>query len=397
MPGPVIYLDNAATTWPKPETVYRAVDTAMRELGANPGRGSYRMSVDAQRIVDDTRQEICRLFNAPDPALVVFTLNCTDALCMALKGLIKAGDRVVTGPYEHNSVARPLYSLCRSGAKLATVKSTKTFGIDLNHFREICRQDRLDYVVLSHASNVTGSVSPVKEIAEITHERGGLLILDAAQSAGDLDIDMQDLGVDVLAAPGHKGLYGPMGTGVLVLSAASPVQPFREGGTGFKSESPEQPTEYPWRLEAGTINLPGVAGLAAGIRFVESDGVGANAKREAALAQALADQLRQIDGVSVFCDPVPRTGVVSFRLDALDGALTGTILDESFGIAVRTGLHCAPSAHQAIGTFPEGTVRVSFGNFNTSADVDTLVAAVRQISNTPCSTRASQTPGCKVK
>jgi len=374
-----IYLDNAATTWPKPEEVYRAVDTAMREHGANPGRGSYRMSIGAQRIVDETRQEVCRLFNAPNPERVIFTLNCTDALNIVLKGLIKSGDRVVTGPYEHNSVTRPLYSLGRSGAQIVMAKPTKTFGIDLDHFREVCR-DRVDYVVLSHASNVTGYVSPVKEIAEITHERGGLLILDTAQSAGDLEIDMQDLGVDILAAAGHKGLYGPMGTGVLVLSAPLPVKPFREGGTGFKSESPEQPEEYPWRLEAGTLNLPGIAGLAAGVRFVRSIGVNAIAEHEASLARVLADGLRQIDGVSVFCDPAPRTGVVSFRLDAADVAVTGTILDEAFGIAVRTGLHCSPAAHRAIGTLPEGTVRVSFGQFNTSGDVDALLAAVRQIT-----------------
>ena len=376
----VIYLDNAATTWPKPEAVYRAVDAAMREHGANPGRGSYRMSVDAQRIVDEARQAICHLFNAPDPARVIFTLNCTDALCIALKGLIKAGDRVVTGPYEHNSVVRPLSSLRRSGTQVAVARSTKTFGIDLDHFRELCR-DRVDYVVLSHVSNVTGSVSPVKEIAEMTHQRGGLLILDAAQSAGDLDIDMQALGVDVLAAPGHKGLYGPMGTGVLVLSAPLPVKPLREGGTGFKSENPEQPEEYPWRLEAGTLNLPGIAGLAAGVRFVESVGVSTIAEHEAKLARALAKELRKIDGVTVFCEPVPRTGVVSFRLETGDVALAGTMLDEAFGIAVRTGLHCAPATHNAIGTFPEGTVRVSFGQFNTQDHVDALVAAIPPLKN----------------
>jgi len=187
--------------------------------------------------------------------------------------------------------------------------------------------------------------------------------------------------VDVLAAPGHKGLYGPMGTGVLVLSAPLPVQPSREGGTGFKSEAPEQPLQYPWRLEAGSVNLPGIAGLAAGVRFVRTAGVNAIAEHEATLARMLAHGLRQIDGVSVFCDAAPRTGVVSFRLDAADVALTGTILDESFGIAVRTGLHCAPAAHRAIGTFPEGTVRVSFGKFNTLDHVNALVAAVHQIRN----------------
>ena len=375
----VIYLDNAATTWPKPEAVYIAVDAAMREHGANPGRGSYRMSVDAQRIVDDARQEVCHLFNAPAPERVIFTLNCTDALCIALKGLIKAGDRVVTGPYEHNSVVRPLSSLHRSGAQLAVTKPTKALGIDLDHFRELCR-DRVDYVVISHVSNVIGSVSPIKEIAEITHECGGLLLLDAAQSAGDLEIDMQDLGVDVLAAPGHKGLYGPMGTGVLVLSAPLPIKPLREGGTGFASENPEQPEEYPWRLEAGTLNLPGIAGLAAGVRFVKSVGLNAIAEHEAGLAKALADGLRQINDVTVYCEPMPRTGVVSFRLDGQDAALTGALLDEGFRIAVRTGLHCAPTTHRAIGTFPGGTVRVSFGQFNTQPHVDALVAAVRELA-----------------
>ena len=377
----VIYLDNAATTWPKPEAVYRAVDAAMREHGANPGRGSYRMSVEAQRTVDEARHEVCRLFNAPAPQRVIFTLNCTDALCIALKGLIKPGERVVTGPFEHNSVVRPLHSLGNRGTKVAIAQSTKTFGIDLDHFRELCGE-RVDYVVLSHVSNVTGSLSPVKEIAEITHERGGLLILDAAQSAGDLDINMQELGVDVLAAPGHKGLYGPMGTGVLVLSTALPVKPLREGGTGFKSEKPEQPDEYPWRLEAGTLNLPGIAGLTAGICFINSVGVNVIAEHEAKLARTLADGLRQFDGVSVFCEPTPRTGVVSFRLAGADVALAGAILDEQFGIAVRTGLHCAPATHKAIGTFPEGTVRVSFGQFNTQSDVDALLAAVREVKRT---------------
>lgn len=371
----MIYLDNAATTWPKPEAVYRAIDTAMREHGANPGRGAYRMSVEAETLVDDTRQAVARLFNAPAPERVIFTLNCTDALNMALKGLIKPGSRVVTGPFEHNSVTRPLHSLQRAGAQVAAAKSTAGFGIDLDHFESLCG-DHVDYVVVSHVSNVTGCVLPIKDIARITHARGGVLILDAAQSAGDLAIDMQELGVDVLAAPGHKGLYGPMGTGVLVLEAALPVTPWREGGTGMDSENPDQPSAYPWRLEGGTINLPGVAGLAAGIRFI----AGAKGDQPASLCGELAEGLRKIDQVSVFCDPVPLSGVVSFRLAPGSVAITGAILDQSYGIAVRTGLHCAPAAHRNIGTFPEGTIRASFGRFSTSDDVDALVAAVREIA-----------------
>jgi len=381
----MIYLDNAATTWPKPESVYFAIDSAMRAHGANPGRGAYRMSVEAERLVDDTRHAIARLFNAPAPERVIFTLNCTDALNITLQGLINPNGRVVTGPFEHNAVTRPLHALRSTGVQVAAAKPDGAFGIDLDDFRALCREG-LDFAVISHVSNVTGCVAPIKEIAAITHEQGGLLVLDAAQSAGALEIDMQDLGVDVLAAPGHKGLYGPMGTGVLVLAAALPMRPFREGGTGFQSENPEQPTEYPWRLEAGTINLPGIAGLAAGVRFIQSVGVNMIAEHEAALAQLLAAQLRQIEGVRVFGDKAPRTGVVSFRLGATGVALTGVILDDSFGIAVRTGLHCAPAAHRAIGTFPEGTVRVSFGQFNTAADVDALVAASRKIGAAPIGT-----------
>lgn len=373
----MIYLDNAATTWPKPEPVYRAVDAAMREHGANPGRGAYRMSVEAQRLVDDARHSVCRLFNAPSPDRVIFTLNCTDALSMALKGLIRRGDRVVTGPFEHNSVTRPLHTLRQGGVNVAMAAPTLAFGIDLDHLRALCA-DHVDYVIISHVSNVTGCVAPIREIAAITHASGGRLILDAAQSAGELQIDMQALGVDVLAAPGHKGLYGPMGTGVLLLSAPLDVRPLREGGTGFASESPEQPTDYPWRLEAGTLNLPGIAGLAEGVRFAQT--VPAPGESAAELAGAAAQQLRTIGGVSVYGDRTPGSGVVSFRMAALDVGLTGTILDESFGIAVRAGLHCAPAAHRAIGTFPQGTVRASFGRFNSRSDVDALVEAVRQIA-----------------
>jgi len=387
-----IYLDNAATTWPKPEAVYRAIDTAMREHGANPGRGAYRMSIDAQRTVDEARQEVCRLFNAPAAERVVFTLNCTDALCLALKGLINPGTRVVTGPYEHNSVTRPLQSLARSGAEIAVAKPTPTLGIDLDHFRELCGH-HVDVVVVSHVSNVTGCVAPVKDIARITHERGGLFILDAAQSAGGLEIDMQELGVDVLAAPGHKGLHGPMGTGVLVLAAPLPVRPWREGGTGFKSESPEQPAEYPWRLEAGTVNLPGIAGLAAGTRFVRTTGVQAIGGHEAELARQAVKGLRQIDGVQVFCDPDgPQTGVFSFLPAATEASIAGTILDASFRIAVRTGLHCAPSTHRVLGTFPRGAVRASFGFFNTADHVRALVTAIAEIVSQHGSPTGKATP-----
>jgi cysteine desulfurase / selenocysteine lyase len=376
----IVYLDNAATSWPKPEEVYRAVDLAMRESGANPGRSSHRMSIEAERIVEDARRAAQDLFHAPSSERVVFTFNCTDALNIALRGLISPGDRVVVGPYEHNSVMRPLRSLVEEGAKLQVARGKPDLHIDLDSLRELCRGG-VDYVVVSQASNVTGSILPVKEIAGIAHESGARLILDAAQSAGELPLDMEALGVDVLAAPGHKGLFGPMGTGILVAAGALPIRPLREGGSGINSEGDRQPTEYPYRLESGTANLPGIAGLLAGIRFVQSVGVSAIARHNAALAAKAFDALRDTKGVRLYCPPEgPDAGILSFRLESLDNGVAATLFDESFGIALRAGLHCAPSAHRSIGTMPEGTLRASFGYFNTEADVDSLVAAALELA-----------------
>ncbi len=374
-----IYLDNAATTWPKPEPVYRAVEQAMRVRGANPGRSSHRMSMQAERIIEEARLAAAQFFNAPSAQHVVFTLNCTDSLNIVLKGLLKPGDRVVTGPYEHNSVMRPLRGLQGAGVAVAVVRGTADFRIDLDHLRSLCK-DGIDYAVLSHVSNVTGCVLPIREIAEIVREGGGVLILDASQSAGVIDIDMRELGVDILAAPGHKSLLGPMGVGLLALGRDIPIKPLREGGTGIKSEGDYHPQDLPWRLEAGTANLPGIAGLLAGIEFIRSEGIGAIARHEAELAGALAAGLRAIDGARLFCDPgEPQTGVVSFVLDAVDVSLAGTILDQAFHIGVRAGLHCAPAAHQALGTFPAGTLRAGFGYFNNDQHVERLLSAVREI------------------
>jgi selenocysteine lyase/cysteine desulfurase len=288
----------------------------------------------------------------------------------------------VTGPYEHNSVVRPLHSLAAAGAKVSAARGTAALTVDLDHLADLCRGG-IEYVVMAHVSNVTGAVAPVKDVSRITHAHGGRLILDAAQSAGDLEIDMQELGIDALAAPGHKGLYGPMGTGVLVLAADLRVKAWREGGTGFHSELAEQPAEYPWHLEGGTCNLPGIAGLRAGIGFVMSAGVRAMGEHDAALARVAAEGLRRIQGVRVLCEPDgPRTGVISFTVDGVDTALAAAMLDETAGIAVRSGLHCSPAAHRTLGTFPTGTVRASFGHFNTREHADALVAAARDVART---------------
>ncbi|MGA8942853.1 MAG: aminotransferase class V-fold PLP-dependent enzyme [Thermoactinomyces sp.] len=375
-----IYLDNAATTWPKPETVYQAVETTMRELGANPGRSSHRMSLEAEKIIEQARQSVKYFFNAASPQRVIFTLNCTDSLNIAIKGLIKRGMKVVTSPYEHNSVRRPLLSLQKEGVTVVTAHGTDKYQIDLDHFRELC-SNGIDFAVLSHVSNVTGSVQPVAEIADIVHEQGGKLILDAAQSAGILDINLQETGIDILAVSGHKGLYGPMGVGILVLAEDFPVRHFREGGSGAYSEVDYHPEVYPWRLEGGTPNLPGISGLAAGISFVRSAGVDAMGRHVADLAEMAISGLREIEGVRLYCGPeAPKTGVVSFTLERMDVALAASVLDQAYQIAVRGGLHCAPITHQELGTFPGGTLRASFGHFNNFVQVEQLIEAVREMS-----------------
>lgn len=375
-----IYLDNAATTWPKPETVYQAVEQAMREIGANPGRSSHRLSVKAEGVIDETRRRVARVFNAPAPERVIFTLNCTDSLNMAMKGLIRPGSRVITGPFEHNSVNRPLVSLAKSGVKVVRARGTDDFRIDLDNFRDLCK-DGIDFAVISHVSNVTGCAIPVVDIAEIVHQAGGILILDAAQSAGILPIDLQKMGIDILAAPGHKGLYGPMGVGVLVIGGEIQIDFFREGGSGILSEGESQPEKYPWRLEGGTPNLPGIAGLRAGLDFIQEIGIENIGRHDSELAKLLIDGLREIPGVHLYCDTkAPDSGVVSFTIDQMDVALTAAILDQNYGIAVRGGLHCAPVTHKNIGTFPEGTVRASFSHFNSAADAEQLVAAVKEMA-----------------
>jgi cysteine desulfurase family protein len=374
-----VYIDNACTTCPKPETVYAAVVDAMK-IGASPGRSSHRLSKQADQIVESARVELCRMFNTLSPEHVIFTLNCTDSLNIVLKGILKPGNRVIIGPYEHNSVLRPLRRLQRSGVNLAIARGAGEFGIDCRHFEYLCSQG-VDAVVLSHASNVTGAVLPVRDLAEMTHRRGGLVIVDAAQTAGTLPIDMKEMGIDVLAIPGHKGLLGPMGTGALLLGKDIPMLPLREGGTGFKSEGEDQPEEMPWRLESGTPNFPGIAGLLAGIHFVQAEGVDRIARHEAGLARALVAGLGEIDGVCLLGCREPQTGVVSFLLDACDVGETAKAMDQVYGIGIRAGLHCSPLAHRSIGTFPGGALRASFGYFNTCSHMERLIAAVRDLAS----------------
>lgn len=375
------YLDNAATSFPKPETVYQAMDRFARSSLANPGRAGHKMALAAEHALDDGRHRLNRFFHGKDPDRFVFTLNCTDALNMAFKGVLQPGDHVITTDLEHNSISRPLRAMeLANNITLTRVKADGSGTVDPDVIRKaITPKTRM--IAVGHASNVIGTVQPVAEIGAIARERDLLFLVDCAQTAGVLPIDVQTMHIDLLAFPGHKGLMGPTGTGALYVSPRVKIKEWREGGTGGDSSSETQPKEFPYYLEGGTPNVLGVAGLSAGIQWVESEGVEKIRSHEVGLTERLSRHLDEIPGVTVYGhrDPNRRVGTLSFRSETLPAADLGGILDQAFDIAIRPGLHCAPYTHRALGTFPEGTVRVSPGPFNTEADIDKLVGALREI------------------
>lgn len=381
----MIYLDNAATSFPKPEAVYEALDRFARTTLANPGRAGHRMALESERTLDDARHALNRFFGGESPDRWIFTLNCTDALNIAIKGTIQEGDHVITTDLEHNSISRPLEALFRAG----TIKLTRTTSsagyIDPAAIRSaITPKTRL--VALTHAANVLGTVQPIEEIAAIVREANALFLVDAAQSAGVVPIDLRSTPIDMLAFPGHKSLYGPTGTGALYVGARAHPRPWREGGTGGDSSSPTQPEMLPYLLEGGTPNVLGVAGLAAGIRWVEARG-GAEVlrKHEVDLLQHVVDWAhhKRDDGWKIAGKWDPKSHVGALSLIAPAGVPPqeiGAILDTSFEIAVRPGLHCAPYVHKNIGTFPDGTLRLSPGAFSVQSDIDAFLAALDEIT-----------------
>lgn len=375
-----LYLDNAATSFPKPETVYRAVDHALREIGVGPGRGGYRRGMEATRLVFEARESAAALFGIRDSSRVVFTHSATEALNVALFGLLKPGDHVVTTTMEHNSLLRPLLMLEKRGVAITWIEADRRGFVTPGQVAEALKPEtRL--VALSHCSNVTGAVQPVAEIAAVARQAGVLLLLDAAQSAGMIPLDMPGLGIDLLAAPGHKGLLGPQGTGILCVAEGIDLEPLMVGGTGGASSSGEQPVVMPERLESGTLNTAGIAGLRAGIEFIRSVGVEVIARKEAEHVSHLLAGLGEIPRVTCH-GPLaaePRGGVISFTVAGRDPQEIGFRLDHDYDISVRIGLHCAPSAHRTIGTYPAGTVRVSPGYFTESDEIDNFLAALREI------------------
>jgi len=375
-----IYLDNAATTFPKPSQVTEAVERTLRENSANPGRGGHHMSLDAGRMVMECRESVARFFAIPDASRLAFTANATEAINLGLFGALNPGDRVVTTSMEHNAVVRPLRALSDQGVKVIRVDADPLGLVDPMVLREACVPGtRL--VIMTHCSNVTGTLQTIEDIGPWCREQGILFMVDAAQSAGVFPIDVEKMAIDLLAVPGHKSLMGPTGTGFLYVRKGLDLKPLLYGGTGNFSQSAIQPSAMPERLESGTLNTVGLAGLKAGIEFLEKRGLDHVRAHEQDLLFQLIEGLQTIDNVVLYgplCS-ARHGGALSFNVKNVDPSMLGFRLDHEYGICCRVGLHCAPEAHGSIGTLPEGTVRLSPGYFNTVDDINQTLAAIRTI------------------
>jgi cysteine desulfurase family protein len=377
-----VYLDNAATSFPKPEQVYRAIEHALRQTGVAPGRGGYRQSIEASRLVFEARESVAHLFGVRDSARIVFTHSATEALNLAVGGLLRSGDHVVTTTMEHNSLARPLALAARNGVEVTWVAAEPDGFVCAERIAAALRPStRL--VALSHCSNVTGTLQPVAAVARLLRGSDARLLVDAAQSAGSYPLDVTALGIDLLAVPGHKGLLGPLGTGVLYVAEGIELAPLMVGGTGGSSSGLEQPGTLPERYESGSLNTPGIAGLKAGVDFILATGVETIRQHESRLVSLLLNGLTALPGVTIHGPGVgtERGAVVSFTVAGHDPAEIGFRLDREYDVSVRSGLHCATLAHQSIGTHPAGTVRVSPGHFSTDADVETFIHALSEITS----------------
>ena len=376
----MIYLDNAATTLQKPRQVIDAVVQAMTSLG-NAARGAHSSSLSASRMVYDCRCKIARLFSCSLPENVIFTANSTEALNIALNGIFSPGDHVITTDLEHNSVLRPLYRLEQQGIiTLSFVPADRSGRVNTEDFASLIRPDTRA-IVCTHASNLTGNMVDVAAVGKIAKAHNLLLVVDASQTAGVVPIDMEAMGIDILCFTGHKGLMAPQGTGGLCIREGVEVRPFKVGGSGVHSYDREQPGEYPTRLEAGTLNSHGIAGLSAALDFLEETGIESIRNKEMALTERFLEGVRKIQGITLYGDfDRERTAVVALNIRDYDSGAVADALYENFEIAVRAGAHCAPRMHRALGTQDRGAVRFSFCWFNTEADVDAAVNALADLA-----------------
>lgn len=377
-----VYFDNAATSYPKPEEVYQAMEHFMREIGVSSGRGAYRKALEADRIIYEARKSLAELFNVKDTKRIVFAANATEALNLAMKGILSEGDHVITSSMEHNAVWRPLKRLERErGVEITQIPCSSDGSLEDLEMVQAAIKSNTRMVAIIHASNVAGTIMPVGEIGKICRENGVLMMVDTAQTAGVLPIDVEAMNIDLLAFTGHKGLMGPQGTGGLYIRESITLEPLKEGGTGSESALETQPEALPDRYEAGTQNALGLAGLRAGARFILSQGVENIRIRESELTAYLLDKLREMDGVKIYGtqNPEKQVGVVSINVAHQRPEDIGFVLDSVYGVMVRTGLHCAPCAHRTMGTIDRGALRFSLGYFNTEAEIDHAAQALNQI------------------
>jgi len=379
----IIYFDNAATSWPKPPETIAAMQNYLQNIGGSPGRSGHRLSIEAARIIFAAREKLAELFNIPDPLRIVLTKNATEALNIAIFGLLKPGDHVITSGMEHNSVMRPLRLMEARGVRITVIPCDKTGLLDPAQIAGAIEKNT-KAIFITHASNVTGTVLPVADIGRIARDHDLVLCVDAAQTAGSYPIDVLDMNIDLLAFTGHKSLLGPSGTGGLYIREGleKNITPLCVGGTGSRSEMEAQPDFMPDRYEAGTPNTAGFAGLRAGVEFVLSRGLDEIKSKEENLTKVFIEGIGNLPGITLYGQTSvdQRIPVVSFNIDGMDPAAVAWEIDERFKIMSRSGLQCAPAAHKTIGTYPVGTVRFSFSYFNTEEQIIQSIEALEQIS-----------------
>lgn len=378
--GNMIYLDNAATTMRKPQEVIDAVMLAMGSMG-NAGRGVNDASLSASRLIYDTRERLCRMFGGTDPRQVVFTCNSTESLNIAIRGLLNPGDHVITTMLEHNSVLRPLYDLEAKGTSLTIIESDRSGNFDIEDMKRAVRPET-KMIVCTNGSNLTGNYVELKPIGEFARERRILFVVDASQTAGVFPINVEEMKIDVLCFTGHKGLLGPQGTGGMYVREGVNIRPLKAGGTGVQTYSKSQPVQMPTALEAGTLNGHGIAGLHAALGYIEEHGIGAIRKREQELMRQFYEGVKDIENVTVYgdFDTMDRCAIVTLNIGDYDSSEVSDELLTGYGISTRSGGHCAPLMHKALGTVEQGAVRFSFSHYNTDEEVDAAVKAVRELA-----------------
>ena len=375
----MIYLDNAATTMKKPQCVIDAVVAAMSHMG-NAGRGATSAALDASRVIYDTREKLSDLFNLQNPSRVAFTCNSTESLNTAIKGILSSGDHAITTALEHNSVLRPLYDLQSKGMELSIVDCDENGNIDYNDFEKLIKENT-KAIVCTHASNLVGNVLDVKKIGSIAKKHNLIFIVDASQSAGVFEIDMQDMNIDILCFTGHKGLLGPQGTGGICVREGIDVRPLKVGGSGVNTFSKEQPVEMPTHLEAGTLNGHALAGLNAALDYLKEEGIDNIQKREEELMFRFYNGIKDIKDIKIFGNfENKRAAIVTFNVGDIDSAAFSDELSFAYDISTRAGAHCAPLMHKAMNTVEQGAVRFSFSHYNTEEEIDTAIKAVKEIA-----------------